>query len=187
MTGLKVADQGCHDFEAIVTGVCVGCSTSGSRKLAQAGTNTVVTSGNAVANSGNNNFVGAAQQALNDPNNAQNANLAAKQVISRIPEWRSRHQLLRTHMSRSCSRLLRVSSACRDFACRQKKHTRAKLRCLKRCKKLCLAPAVGDISNWQPASELKRPELANPGRAAYTGKAPATPLLHLTHVLSSVQ
>ena len=61
-------------------GLFAACSASGLRRLAQAGTNTVVTSGNAAANTGNNNFVGAAQQALNDPNNAQNANLAAKQV-----------------------------------------------------------------------------------------------------------
>lgn len=56
------------------------CSMHSTRRLAQAGTNTVVTTGNAMANTGNNNFVGAAQQAVSDPQNAQNANLAAKQV-----------------------------------------------------------------------------------------------------------
>lgn len=72
-----------------MTGLYVARSTSGFRRLTQAGTNTVVTSGNAVANSGNNNFVGAAQQALNDPNNAQNANLAAKQVNSWVADRHS--------------------------------------------------------------------------------------------------
>ena len=56
------------------------CSMHSARRLAQAGTNTVVTTENAMANTGNNNFVGAAQQAVSDPQNAQNANLAAKQV-----------------------------------------------------------------------------------------------------------
>ena len=58
------------------------CSMHSARRLAQAGTNTVVTTGNAMANTGNNNFVGAAQQAVSDPQNAQSANLAAKQVCS---------------------------------------------------------------------------------------------------------
>jgi hypothetical protein len=63
------------------------CSMHSARRLAQAGTNTVVTTGDAMAHTGNNNFVGAAQQAVNDPQNAQTANLAAKQVslLSRGP------------------------------------------------------------------------------------------------------
>ena len=122
----------------VIRSLCTACRTPGFRRLAQAGTNTVVSSGdgmansgnhnyanqnaaastgnnniasqnaaantgnnkyaiqnaaantgnndyasqNVSANSGNNNFVGAAQQAVNNPNNAQHANLAAKQVTS---------------------------------------------------------------------------------------------------------
>lgn len=58
------------------------CSKHNFRRLAQTGTNTVYNNGDTPAAPANNNFVGAAQQALSNPNNAQNANLAAKQVCS---------------------------------------------------------------------------------------------------------
>ena len=72
---------------------CLPYSAHSSRRLTQAGTNTVFTPDASATTTtptttttagNNNNFVAAAQQAASNPANAQNANLAAKQVHALI-------------------------------------------------------------------------------------------------------